>query len=53
MVGTSSTMIAVTVAVFRLGLMAATNASGATVKTSKASSSSSPEYGISTAMAPP
>ena len=38
MVGSSSTMMAVTVATFRLGLMAATNASGATASTSTASS---------------
>ena len=53
MVGTSSTITAVTVAEFRLGLMAATKASGVTASTSTASKLPSPECGISTAMAPP
>ena len=53
MVGTSSTITAVTVAAFRLGLMAAMKASGATASTSKPSNSISPVCGINTAMAPP
>ena len=46
-------MTAVTVAVFRVGLMAPTKASGAIVNTSIANSPASPEWGISTAIAPP
>ena len=49
----SSTITAVTVAVFRLGLTEAIRAIGATASTSNASRPASPEYGIKTAMAPP
>ena len=51
--GSSSTMIAVTVATLRLGLIAAMNASGATAITITASRAPSPWCGISTAIAPP
>ena len=53
MVGTSSTITAVTVAVFKVGLMAPINASGATVNTKSPSSAPSAECGINTASAPP
>ncbi len=53
MVGSSSTITAVTVAEFRLGLSAAMKASGTIAKTSSASRLPSPECGIRTAIAPP